>query len=164
MYLYYSCYHLPRRMGLLWSGALSEDSIKRSNFTRLPVRISAPQPICRNLWAPWVGLLRMCSRTRRNSYLSPFPSNGHKQKPTIAPLPIYARNTLCLLQLSISFPSFLSYYYCSELPSSIDINLQIRSDRTVFLVFQQTDFNDSTGVGISTSYFCLNYHILLKTS
>ena len=49
MYLYYSCYHLPRRMGLLWSGALSEDSIKQSNFTRLPVRISAPQPICRNL-------------------------------------------------------------------------------------------------------------------
>ena len=26
MCLYYSCYHLPRRMGLFWSGALSEDS------------------------------------------------------------------------------------------------------------------------------------------
>ena len=26
MYLYYSCYHFPRRMGLLRSGALSEDS------------------------------------------------------------------------------------------------------------------------------------------
>mmetsp|Transcript_5256 Transcript_5256/g.5906 ORF Transcript_5256/g.5906 Transcript_5256/m.5906 type:complete len:114 (-) Transcript_5256:738-1079(-) len=85
--------------------------------------------------------------------------NGHKQKPTIAPLSIYARNTLCLLHISIFFPSFLSYNYCSELPSSIDKKLQIRSDRTVrFLDFQQTDFNDFAGVGTSTSCFCLNYH------
>ena len=72
-------------------------------INRLPVRILAPQPICRNLWAHWVGLLRMSPRTRRKFYLSPFPTNGHKQKPTIAPLSIYARNTLCLLQLSIFF-------------------------------------------------------------
>ena len=50
-------------------------------------------------------------------------------------------------------------HYCSELPSSIDTKLQIRSDRTVrFLDFQQTDFNDFNGVGTSTSCFCLNYH------
>ena len=44
-------------------------------------------------------------------FLSPFPipMNGHKQKPTIAPLSIYARNTLCLPQLSIFFSFYLSY-------------------------------------------------------
>ena len=45
----------------------------------------------------------MSSRIGRKFYLSPFPTNGHKQKPTIAPLSIYARNTLCLPQLSIFF-------------------------------------------------------------
>ena len=32
MCLYYSCYHLPRRMGLFWSGALLEDSKQRIEF------------------------------------------------------------------------------------------------------------------------------------
>ena len=103
----------------------------------------------------------MSPRTRRKFYLSPFPSNGHKQKPTIAPLSIYARNTLCLLQLSIFFHPF--YPTLLFQTTIVDrYKLQIRSDRTVqFLDFQQTDFNDFTGVGISTSCFCLNYHNFL---
>ena len=85
-----------------------------------------------NLWAHWVGLLRMCSRTWRNSYLSPFPSNGHKQKPTIAPLSIYLRSQYTLF-VKISPLFSIHWYilqYCSELPSSIAPQLQIRSDRT----------------------------------
>jgi len=86
--------------------------------------------------------------------------NGHKhKKTTIAPLSIYARNTLCLSQYPYIFPILSILPYCSELPSSIATKLQIRSDRTVrFLDFQQTDFNDFAGVGTSTSCFCLNYH------
>ena len=108
----------------------------------------------------------MSCRTRRKFCLSlfPIPMNGHKQKPTIAPLSIYARNTLCLLHISI-FPFTSILRYCSELPSSIAPKLQIRSDRTarhstLSFDFQQTDLNDFPGVGISTRCFCLNYPIL----
>ena len=97
-------------------------------------------------------------------FLSPFPipMNGHKQKPTIAPLSIYARNTLCLPQLSIYF--FHPFYPTLLFQTTIvdRYKLQIRSDRTVrFLDFHQTDFNVFAGVGISTSCFCSNYHNFL---
>ena len=69
----------------------------------------------------------------------------------------FAHNTLCLHKISLYFLPFIILHFCSELPSSIATKLQIRSDRTA-LDFQQTDFNNFTGVCISTRYFCLNYH------
>ena len=70
---------------------------------------------------------------------------------------IYLRSQYTLFATTFYFFILSILHYCSELPSLIDI--QIRSDRTVrFLDFQQTDFNDFAGVGISTSCFCLNYH------
>ena len=77
----------------------------------------------------------------------------------------YSRSTLCLPY----FPSMYPTLYCSELPSSIATKLQIWSDRTarhpiLSFDFHLPDFITSTGVGTSTSCFCLNYHIFLLTT
>ena len=115
-----------------------------SNVIRLPVLILAPQPICCNLWAHWVGyiysLLMLSFQTRRSyfwtinmliddmyavypSYLSPFPTNGHKQKPTIAPLFYYLSLQYTLfVKISLYFPSIFKNKFdkkCAACSASI---------------------------------------------
>ena len=158
MCIYYSCCHLPRRMGLFWSGALSEDSKQRIEFL---LSTSPHIGTSTNMLQPLSPLSRFATNIlsdKTQISLSPFLTNGHKRKPTIAPLSLYASNTLCLPSLSIFFSSYITTYY-SELPWLINKELQIRSNRTA-LDFRQTDFNAFPGVGISTRCFCLNYHQL----
>ena len=171
--------------------------------------ISAPQPLCCNLWAHWVRVSCTSFCQGRTPFLSPFSTNGHKQKPTIAPLFFYLRSQYTLFaKISLYFPSIhpsyntvpnyhrrsLSLYRSDQIEqplpfygtlfllttltrkrtilvllyhtrmnffSSLFLCLRRTPTTTEFqqmVVFQQTDFNDSNGVGTSTSCPCLNYH------
>ena len=63
--------------------------------------------------------------------LSPFPMNGHKQKPNNCTTIFYYLRSQYTLFARFPFsihPTLLQY--CSKLPSSIAPKLQIRSDRT----------------------------------
>ena len=161
-------------MGLFRSDVSLEDDCNHpSNFTRLPVRISAPQLLCRNLWAPELGVEFWYSTLGSIPstcviLLHPFShrflflwTDTNKKTNNCTTIYLRSQYTLFVTTFHIFFiPSIL--HCCSELPSSIATKLQIRSDRTVrFLDFQQTDFNIPTGVGTSTSCFCLNYHNFL---
>lgn len=104
-------------------------------------------------------------------YLLPFPTNGHKQKPTITPLHYYLRSQYTLFAIIffflLSIPSCnnntIQNYHCQLLrhyrPDQIEQQLTFYST-----VFQQTvdfvlmDFDKSNGVGTNSNCFCLNYH------
>ena len=151
-------------MGLLRSDESLEDDFNPhiEAFIVYQSLVSAPQPICCTSEPTELGCGHSSSFHCKECkvpypFLSPFPTNGtNKNQQLHHYYPIYARNTVCLPR----FPFFILptiLHYCSKLPSSINKELQIRSDRTA-IDFHQTDFNDFTGVDISTRCFCLNYN------
>ena len=103
----------------------------------------------------------MSSRPRRKFYLSPFPFSFERTQTktnncTTSYLPTLAIHFVCQ---DFPFPSTLQSYYTILFRTTIVDRSNYRSDQ-----IEQQDIlhclSTFTGVGISTRYFCLNYHQL----
>ena len=132
---------------------------------RLPVLISAPQPICCNLWAHWVGYIYSLQTFQHGPYyisiLSLTVSYNRTQTKTNNCTTI-SISTLAIHFVCHNFPLFspilsILQHSCSELPASIEQAPQIRSDRIAVdsLRYKNSaDGNDKHDDGEISSFLC----------